>query len=131
MAMAWRVKWLANAHDEVAARLSPLFLQSWIFLSIGVNVIVTGLVAYRLLKIRRQMATALAARDLKIYLGIVGILVESALPLTISGLVFAITFAPDLSANTGVGIARSVALSVWFSLTVCPLNGLGSAQNLY
>ena len=91
-------------------------LQAWIFLSTAVNILVTGLISFRLLRIRKQLSAILAPQDLEIYLGIIAILVESALPLSLAGIAFAAVSTPS---NSGAKtVARTTILLCWFSLNV-------------
>ncbi|KAH6907480.1 hypothetical protein BKA70DRAFT_357078 [Coprinopsis sp. MPI-PUGE-AT-0042] len=67
MALVYRVIWLADATK--GPQLYPQLLQAWIFLSVAVNIIVTGLISFRLLRVRKQLSSGLSPQDLQIYLG--------------------------------------------------------------
>ncbi|TFK35404.1 hypothetical protein BDQ12DRAFT_611822 [Crucibulum laeve] len=64
----------------------------WAALSVSLNVIVTSLIIYRLLKVRRDLREAFSKAALRMYTGISAILVESALPFSLLGIAFAITY---------------------------------------
>ncbi|KAH6907481.1 hypothetical protein BKA70DRAFT_1283124 [Coprinopsis sp. MPI-PUGE-AT-0042] len=88
-------------------------LQAWIFLSVAVNCMVTGLISWRLFRIRKDLAGILSREDLRIYLGVVAILVESALPLALSGIVFAAFSGVSSTPRNRAG--RNIALLLWFT----------------
>jgi hypothetical protein len=104
-------------HESSAAITYSNTLKSWIFLSISVNVLITILISYRLFIVRRQNANVLSKEDLSLYYGIIAILVESALPLTIAGIAFACLSSPYADSG-GAIVARNIALLLWFSLSV-------------
>ncbi|EAU87221.2 hypothetical protein CC1G_10500 [Coprinopsis cinerea okayama7 len=102
----WRDRWMVMilptlcylAHIACAIRLefpwpnvrvNRAGVSAWIFLTVSVNVMVTGLISYRLIRARRDLSKALPGRNLAHYSGVVAILIESALPLTIFGLGYA------------------------------------------
>ena len=59
-------------------------------LTVSTNVVVTSLITFRLLRARRALAKVLPAESLQVYTGVIAILVESAAPLTLFGIVAAI-----------------------------------------
>ncbi|KAF9530856.1 hypothetical protein CPB83DRAFT_919728, partial [Crepidotus variabilis] len=61
-------------------------MTSSISLFISVNIIVTLLIAGRLINMRRRQAAIMTTFDSKMYIGVISILVESALPLSIIGI---------------------------------------------
>lgn len=61
----------------------------WVFLNVATNTLVTGLISFRLITSRKELARVLPSKDLNLYTGIVAMLIESVLPLTIAGLVYA------------------------------------------
>ncbi|TFK22032.1 hypothetical protein FA15DRAFT_623113 [Coprinopsis marcescibilis] len=112
-----RVKWLADA--SIGPGPYGTTLKAYLFLSVSVNCMATALISFRLLRIRRQLSQVLSKQDLRIYLGIIAILVESALPLSVAGIAFAILSTP--SASGAVTVARTTVLLIWFSLNaLCP-----------
>ena len=60
------------------------------FLTVSTNIVVTSLITFRLLRARRTLARVLPSVDMRVYTGVIAILVESAAPLTIFGIVAAI-----------------------------------------
>ncbi|KAH6885105.1 hypothetical protein BKA70DRAFT_129217 [Coprinopsis sp. MPI-PUGE-AT-0042] len=112
IALTYRALWLAD--PSRGPQLYGQALQAWIFLSTAVNIIVTGLISIRLLGIRKQLSTVLSPQDLQIYLGIIAILVESALPLSLAGIAFAAVSTP--SSSGAKTVARTTVLLCWFSL---------------
>ncbi|KAJ2928169.1 hypothetical protein H1R20_g8915, partial [Candolleomyces eurysporus] len=50
---------------------------------------VTGLISFHLLKARRNISKLLPSNDMHVYTGVVAILIESALPLSVFGVIFA------------------------------------------
>ncbi|TFK30301.1 hypothetical protein FA15DRAFT_663705 [Coprinopsis marcescibilis] len=66
----------------------------WIGLGVATNVGITALISYHLLKARKELAKSLPGKSLKVYSGVAYILIEAAVPLTLSGLALAaVTFA--------------------------------------
>ncbi|KAJ2912968.1 hypothetical protein MD484_g7439, partial [Candolleomyces efflorescens] len=51
---------------------------------------VTGLIVFHLLYARNKLQKLFPSRDLQLYTGIVTIIIESALPLTIFGIIYAV-----------------------------------------
>jgi hypothetical protein len=50
---------------------------------------VTSLISFHLLTARRRLSKVLPGKDLDLYTGVVAILIESALPLSVFGVVYA------------------------------------------
>ncbi|KAJ2913709.1 hypothetical protein MD484_g6701, partial [Candolleomyces efflorescens] len=73
-------------NDKLSA---PLF-SACIFLTVSTNIIVTALITFRLLRARRALEKVLPSADMRVYTSVIAILVESAAPLTIIGIVTAI-----------------------------------------
>jgi hypothetical protein len=59
------------------------------FLTVSTNIVVTSLITFRLLRARRALAKVIPSADMRVYTGVIAILVESAAPLTIFGIVAA------------------------------------------
>jgi hypothetical protein len=111
LTLVYRVLWLGD--EGRGEQLTAVMLQAWIF---SVNIIVTALISSRLLHMRRQLSSVLSPQDLQIYLGVIAILVESALPLSLAGIAFG-----SVVRLTGLGAtmsARGATLLIWFSLNV-------------
>jgi hypothetical protein len=60
------------------------------FLTVSTNIVVTSLITFRLLCARRALAKVLPSADMRVYTSVIAILVESAAPLSIFGVVAAI-----------------------------------------
>jgi hypothetical protein len=60
------------------------------FLTVSTNIVVTSSITFRLLRARRALAKVLPSADMRVYTGVIAILVESAAPLTIFGTIAAI-----------------------------------------
>ncbi|KAJ2935475.1 hypothetical protein H1R20_g1623, partial [Candolleomyces eurysporus] len=60
------------------------------FLTVSTNIIVTTLITIRLSRARRTLSKLLPSRNMQLYTGVVAILIESALPLSIFGIVAAV-----------------------------------------
>ncbi|KAJ2917981.1 hypothetical protein MD484_g2449, partial [Candolleomyces efflorescens] len=59
-------------------------------LTVSTNIIVTSLITFHLLRARRNLGKVLPSADMRVYTGVIAILVESAAPLTILGIIAAI-----------------------------------------
>jgi hypothetical protein len=57
------------------------------FLTVSTNIVVTSLITFRLLRARRALARVLPSADMRVYTSVIAILVESAAPLTIFGII--------------------------------------------
>jgi hypothetical protein len=87
------------------------------------NVVVTSLITFRLLLARRSLAKVLPSADMQVYTGVVAILIESAAPLTIFGIITAgLKYSNQTSSGISVGTAVSEAL--FYSFCVSPNNQL-------
>ncbi|RXW20662.1 hypothetical protein EST38_g5174 [Candolleomyces aberdarensis] len=56
-------------------------------LTVSTNIIATTLITIRLLRARRTLAKLLPSADVRVYTGVIAILIESAAPLTIFGII--------------------------------------------
>jgi hypothetical protein len=59
------------------------------FLTVSTNIVVTSLITFRLVRARRALAKVLPSADMRVYTSVIAILVESAAPLTIFGVITA------------------------------------------
>ncbi|KAJ7510321.1 hypothetical protein B0H11DRAFT_2269720 [Mycena galericulata] len=64
----------------------------WLALTITFNVVTTSMITYRLLTVGRSMQQVLGKERAEVYTGVVAILVESALPFTLLGIGYLITY---------------------------------------
>ncbi|TFK19057.1 hypothetical protein FA15DRAFT_223723 [Coprinopsis marcescibilis] len=108
-------------------------LQAAYFLaSVGASVISTGLIVSRLIRMKNELRRSLPedTRAFSVYDRVVSILIESALPFTIFGVVSAITFALESPSGTDshgtrnvpIEVATSVVIPLWcLSLGLAPM----------
>ncbi|KAF5329110.1 hypothetical protein D9758_017949 [Tetrapyrgos nigripes] len=89
----------------IFAQQSVNFVIPWVSLTAGLNVILTALICVRLLITRRDLLRA-EVTEIKVYTSLVAILVESALPFSILGIIFA--------ALLGKAVTVYVVLSVFW-----------------
>ncbi|KAK0434481.1 hypothetical protein EV421DRAFT_2062414 [Armillaria borealis] len=71
------------------------FAIAWISLTVGFNVIVTSLICYRLLSFNIASRKTLPPELANSYTSISAMMLESAAPFTISGIVYVVTFAVE------------------------------------
>ncbi len=71
------------------------FAIAWISLTVGFNVIVTAIICYRLLSFSRVSRETLPSELTNTYTSISAMMLESAAPFTISGIVYVIAFAVE------------------------------------
>jgi hypothetical protein len=74
---------------------STNFYIPWISLTSGLNFIVTGLIVFRILSISHQSRGKIATEAHQVYTSAAAILIESALPFSILGIVFAVESAKN------------------------------------
>ncbi|KAJ8075615.1 hypothetical protein PM082_021245 [Marasmius tenuissimus] len=106
----------ASPGSSLFVGTSLRFYVPWIVLTCSLNVIVTTLIIYRLVSTRLQVRQSTRHKELyRIYTGPVAVLVESALPFSILGVVFAVL----------VGVGNNVFLifnAIWGSyVAIAPL----------
>lgn len=85
------VLWFMSAYlTRLGGTTTRKFAAASTLLTVTTNIIVTGLIAFRLLRARRTLAKVLPSADLRLYTGVVAVLIESALPLSLFGIIAAI-----------------------------------------
>jgi hypothetical protein len=104
---------LSNA--ELAASINA----ATTFLTVSTNIVVTSLITFRLLRARCALATVLPSVDMRVYTGVIAILVESAAPLTVFGIVAAIMQQLYPRSNKSPGYYVFEALSECFFYSFC------------
>ncbi|RXW13101.1 hypothetical protein EST38_g12750 [Candolleomyces aberdarensis] len=62
------------------------YMAAVTILTVSTNVMVTSMISFHLIRARRGLSKVLPSRDLKLYTGVVALLLESALPLAIFGI---------------------------------------------
>ena len=89
-------------------------------MTIGLNILVTALICARLLRLSRAVRETMGDENARLYTGVAAILVESALPYSLTGIMFLVPYAR--------GSLVSVALGqVWAKCTVRPPLSLGTS----
>ncbi|KAJ6629288.1 hypothetical protein B0H10DRAFT_1939706 [Mycena sp. CBHHK59/15] len=68
----------------------------WIVLTITFNILVTGMIAVRLLSMHAKADKVLGTETTKKYTGLLAILVESALPFTLLGIGYLVTYTKEV-----------------------------------
>jgi hypothetical protein len=76
--------------DNISQNTLSIIVTVSIILTVATNIFVTSLIAFRLLRARRKLADVLPSADVSLYTGVMAILIESAAPLTVFGIVSAI-----------------------------------------
>ena len=71
----------------IPGRNSGRYVSAYILLTATINVIVTTLIVTRILRARNSVADVSRRKDIQRYTGVASILIESALPLSVSGVV--------------------------------------------
>ncbi|RXW21397.1 hypothetical protein EST38_g4457 [Candolleomyces aberdarensis] len=94
-------------------------------LTVSTNIIVTTLITIRLLRARRTLAKLLPSADVRVYTGVVAILIESAAPLAIFGVITAVMGVGRVSSDlwgTSEGILVSNQLCDGLFYSFCGLS---------
>ncbi|KAJ2913769.1 hypothetical protein MD484_g6656, partial [Candolleomyces efflorescens] len=78
---------LGNYDHNLPSGIGARFFTAATFLTVSTNIIVTGLITFRLLHARKTLAALLPSSDVRLYTGVIAILIESATPLTICGII--------------------------------------------
>ncbi|KAJ3813288.1 hypothetical protein F5876DRAFT_35388 [Lentinula aff. lateritia] len=73
-----------------------IYAVPWLSLSCSLNAIITILITARLLMARRRIREIMSEDMSNVYTGVIAILVESALPFTVLGIVFAVLLGKNL-----------------------------------
>ncbi|KAJ2936544.1 hypothetical protein H1R20_g548, partial [Candolleomyces eurysporus] len=90
------------------------------FLTASTNVMVTALISGYLIHARRNLSQLLPSNDMRLYTGVVAILIESALPLSIFGIIYAsIGVVAELPEPTSAASSFTVAYYTFGSLFYC------------
>ena len=70
-----------------------LLAVPWVSLSVSLNIIVTSMICYRLMRMRARIREVLAPEMSNVYTGIATMLIESAAPLSVLGIGFVVAAA--------------------------------------
>ncbi|KAJ7815346.1 hypothetical protein B0H13DRAFT_1514060, partial [Mycena leptocephala] len=68
------------------------FTIPWLVLTITFNVLTTSMITFRLFAISRSMRNVLSKERTEVYTGVIAILVESAMPFTLLGIAYLVTY---------------------------------------
>lgn len=101
--------------DEFFSGSTVNFGVPWISLSVALNVTLTALICVRILQARRRVQGCLEQEELKVYTSVMAILIESALPFSILGIIFAVAY------SKGWSLSAAMA-NIWgvFVVRRCP-----------
>jgi hypothetical protein len=96
------------------------------YLTVSTNFVVTSLITFRLLRARRALAKVLPSADMRVYTGVIAILIESAAPLAVCGIVAAILqqLTPQYSTSPGYSACRLLFEGLFYSFCVSSVNEL-------
>jgi len=101
----------ALPNSSFFASQSVVYAVPWLALTCSLNALVTCLIAGRILYLSRTVRQVLPREVTTAYAGVVAVLVESALPFTILGIIFAVLL--------GKGMVEDIAFAViWGSFVV-------------
>jgi hypothetical protein len=89
----------------------------WISLTVSLNGILTAMITIRLLMAHNTLQSVMGPEHSKQYIGIIAILVESAAPFTILGIVFAVLYSKSIPEEVFFS-------SVWGIFCVSLLSGV-------
>jgi hypothetical protein len=84
--------------------ITAQFGISWVALTVSFNIIVTALIIFRLLSFYRRVQSVLTDEQRSTYTGTMAILVESALPFTVLGIVYLATYIQGVPSATALGM---------------------------
>lgn len=93
---------------------NAIYSTAWVALSVTVNTMSTALIVGKLVYERRRLSKVLAHGHLVKYVTATAILVESAVPLTVVGIISSVV----LTRSRNMPLV-AVVFSVWFCLSVC------------
>jgi hypothetical protein len=104
----------------VGTKLAASVNAASTFLTVSTNIVVTSLITFRLLCARRALAKVLPSADMRVYTGVIAILVESAAPLTVFGIVAAILqqFGPKPNQSPGYYVCQTLFDGLFYSFCV-------------
>lgn len=70
---------------------------TFVCLTVAFNILVTILIAQKMVASRKRLAEALPGRDMSAYTGVTAVLIESAIPLSVTGLGYAVLSAMSIT----------------------------------
>jgi hypothetical protein len=120
---------LSSAYQPVSNAAYSASIASTI-LTMSTNIVVTSLITFRLLHACRALAKVLPSANLRVYDGVIAILVESAAPLTISGIIAAV-MGPQTSMSPGFYACKSLFSGLFYSFCVSSNNPLADQMQCF
>lgn len=119
MAVATFIPRRANEIRSTANQRSYNREAIWVFLNVSTITLVTGLISYQLLASRKALARVLPSKDLKLYTGVVAMLIESVLPLSMVGLVYASVLVSNPNSPTVASqVSTNILTFMYYALMV-------------
>ena len=95
---------------------------AWIFMNVATNIMVTSLISFHLLITRSSLSQIIPSKQLTLYHGVVAILIESALPLSVFGVIYASMLVGTVQEETKslamFDSARTVFSFLYYAFTV-------------
>lgn len=90
------------------------------FLTVSTNIIVTTFITFHLLRARRSLEKLMPSADMRTYTGVIAILIESAAPLTVFGIISAIMqqLTTSLSDRPDYIVSRFIFDGLFYSFCV-------------
>jgi hypothetical protein len=88
------------------------------FLTVATNFVVTSIITFRLLRARHTLSKLLPTADARLYTGVISILIESAAPLTIFGVIAAILQQIDAQESPGYFVSLNLFVGLFYSFCV-------------
>ncbi|KAJ2921346.1 hypothetical protein H1R20_g15747, partial [Candolleomyces eurysporus] len=86
---------LVSQSSSAVYTTALVYESAYAFLTVSTNLLITSLISFYLLNERRKFFAFLPPKELKMYTGVVAVLIESGLPLTIFGIVYAASLVVD------------------------------------
>jgi hypothetical protein len=90
--------------------------EFWVALSVFVNISVTAMICFRIIQTRKRLEKVLDPSYLVKYTGAVSILIESALPFSVFGIVSAAFYT---NGHLAMLPAANAIVGAWYCLSVC------------
>lgn len=109
------VVWSVGVYVDTTGMDATRYSAASTFLTVSTNILVTGLITFRLLRARQDLSKLLPSADARLYTGVISILIESAAPLTVFGIIGAILQQVDAYDD---GIQKSPAYFVCLNIFV-------------
>jgi len=103
------------SYNSTSLKPRPAFGTAWITLSVFVNIYVTDMICLRLYQQRKVFKSTLSSVHLTSYSGFTAILLESALPLAVCGVVAVVFYARTAFLPKSLWPA---ILVIWFTFSV-------------